>query len=191
MKTIAGAFFRASCEELADARGAEAGEHLDERGRARGVEVRARLVRDRLREQRLAGAGRAVEQQPLRNLRPERLEALRIAEEVDDLLELGADFLDAGNVGPRRRSTIPSSPCSAASCAASIPSNLQSRYAVKPSTMMKKTGSHADAKSRRSCSHCPTSEWCGKRMVSRRRVRPLVVVVVDVVVVVVVAASTT
>ena len=35
-------------EELADAGGAEAGEHLDERRRARGVEVRAGLVRDRL-----------------------------------------------------------------------------------------------------------------------------------------------
>src|SRR5207248_8158095 len=50
-------------EELADARRTEAGEHLDERGRARGIEVRTRLVRDRLREQRLAGAGRAVQEQ--------------------------------------------------------------------------------------------------------------------------------
>src|SRR5581483_5642923 len=58
-------------EELANARGAEAREHLDERGRARGVEVRAGLVRDRLREQRLAGAGRPVEEQSLRRLRAE------------------------------------------------------------------------------------------------------------------------
>ena len=43
-------------EELADAGGAEAGEHLDERGGALRVEGRARGVRDRLREQRLAGA---------------------------------------------------------------------------------------------------------------------------------------
>ena len=43
-------------EELADPRRAETREHLDERRRARGVEVRARLVGNRLREQRLAGA---------------------------------------------------------------------------------------------------------------------------------------
>ena len=82
-------------EELADARGAEAGEHLDERRRARGVEVRARLVRDGLREQRLAGAGRPVEQEALRHLRAEPLEALRVAQEVDDLHQLAR--------GPPRR----------------------------------------------------------------------------------------
>ena len=87
-------------EELADAGGAEAGEHLDERRRARGVEVRAGLVRDGLREQRLAGSGRPVEQEALRHLRAETLEPLRLAQEVDDLHQLGADFLDARDVGP-------------------------------------------------------------------------------------------
>jgi hypothetical protein len=43
-------------EELADPRGAEAGEHLDERRGALGVERGARLVRHRLGEQRLARA---------------------------------------------------------------------------------------------------------------------------------------
>src|SRR5213076_1688569 len=38
-------------------------------------EVRARLVRDGLGEQRLAGAGRPVQKQALRNLRAEPLEA--------------------------------------------------------------------------------------------------------------------
>ena len=59
-------------EELADAGGAEAGEHLDERRGALRVEARARLVRDRLRGERLAGAGRAVEEDPLRHPRAER-----------------------------------------------------------------------------------------------------------------------
>ena len=75
-------------EQLADARRAEAGEHLDERRGARRVEVRARLVGDRLREQRLAGPGRAVEQDALRHAGAEPLEALRVAQEVDDLLQL-------------------------------------------------------------------------------------------------------
>ena len=90
-------------EELADARGAEAGEHLDERGRALRVEARARLVGDRLREQRLAGAGRAVEEEALRHARAEPREPLRVAEEVDDLLELGLRVLDAGDVVERDR----------------------------------------------------------------------------------------
>jgi hypothetical protein len=46
-------------EQAPDARRAEAGEHLDERGGRLRVEVRARLVGDGLRQQRLAGAGRA------------------------------------------------------------------------------------------------------------------------------------
>ena len=64
-------------EELADARRTEAGEHLDEGGRARRVEARAGLVGERLREQRLAGAGRPVEQDPFRHACAEQLEALR------------------------------------------------------------------------------------------------------------------
>ncbi len=73
-------------EQLADPGGAEAGEHLHERRRALRVELRARLAGDRLREQRLARAGRPVEQDPLRNAGAEALEALRVAQEVDDLL---------------------------------------------------------------------------------------------------------
>ena len=58
-------------EQAPDARGAEAGEHLDERrGRLR-EEVRARLVGDGLGQQRLAGAGRAVQQDAARHRGPE------------------------------------------------------------------------------------------------------------------------
>src|SRR6185436_21194845 len=73
-------------EEAADARGAEAGEHLDERGRRLRVEGRAGLVGDRLGEERLAGARRPVEQHTGGDARAEALELPRIAQEVDDLL---------------------------------------------------------------------------------------------------------
>ena len=49
-------------EQAPDARGAEAGEHLDERGGRLGEELRAGLVRDRLGQQRLAGARRPVQE---------------------------------------------------------------------------------------------------------------------------------
>ena len=87
-------------EELADARRAEAGEHLDERRGARRVEVGARLVGGGLREQRLAGARWAVEQDPLRDARAEPLELLAVAEELDDLLELLLRLVRAGDVVP-------------------------------------------------------------------------------------------
>ena len=90
-------------EELADAGSAEPGEHLDERGGARRVEVRARLVRGRLREQRLAGAGRAVEQNALRHPGAELLELLAVAQELDDLLQLLLGLVGAGDVVPADR----------------------------------------------------------------------------------------
>src|SRR5581483_3113677 len=87
-------------EELANTRRTEPGEHLDERRRARRVEMRTRLVRNRLREERLARAGRPVQEQALRHLRAQSLEALRVAQEVDDLHQLRADLLDACDVVP-------------------------------------------------------------------------------------------
>src|SRR5439155_17739550 len=69
-------------EQAADAGGAEAGEHLDERRRRLAEERGPRLVRNGLREQGLAGAGRAVEQDALRHLRAEGAEALRLAQEL-------------------------------------------------------------------------------------------------------------
>ena len=58
------------------------------------------LVRDRLREQRLAGPGRAVQEDALRDRGAELLEALRVGEEVDDLAQLVLGLVDAGDVGP-------------------------------------------------------------------------------------------
>ena len=87
-------------EELADPRGTEAGEHLDEGRGALRVEVRAGRARDGLREERLPGAGRAVEQDSSRNPRPQALEALSVLEELDDLLELRLRLVEPGHVGP-------------------------------------------------------------------------------------------
>ena len=71
-----GLVFARDREQLADARGAEAGEHLDEGGGGLREELRAGLVRDGLGEQRLAGAGRPVQQDALGDLRAELAELL-------------------------------------------------------------------------------------------------------------------
>ena len=55
---------------------------------------------DRLGEQRLARAGRAVQQDALRHLGPELAEALRVAEELDDLAQLVLGLVGAGDVLP-------------------------------------------------------------------------------------------
>src|SRR3546814_18729324 len=53
-------------EHVADAAGADADEHFDEVRTRTGEEGAARFARNRAREQRLAGAGRAAEQPTLR-----------------------------------------------------------------------------------------------------------------------------
>ena len=88
-------------EEVADAAGADADEHLDEL-RARDREERhAGLARDGTRHQRLAGAGRPDEQNATRDARAEGIELLGVLEELDDFLELGLGLVDAGHVGER------------------------------------------------------------------------------------------
>ena len=85
-------------EQVAHPRGAHADDRLDElRGRQR-EERGVRLARHRPRQQRLAGPGRAVEQHPVRNARPEPGVALRVLEEVDDLDELVLGLVDPGHV---------------------------------------------------------------------------------------------
>src|SRR5262249_25589508 len=71
-------------EQVAHARGADADEHLDEVGAGDGEERHASLAGHRPREQRLTGAWRAVEQDALRDPRAERLELLRVLEELLD-----------------------------------------------------------------------------------------------------------
>ena len=99
----AGRVLLALLEQVADARGADADEHLDEVGAGDGEERHARLARDRAREQRLAGARRAHEQHALRDAAAEARELLRVLEEGDDLLELVLRLVDAR----RRRRTSP------------------------------------------------------------------------------------
>ena len=94
----AGGVLLALLEQVADARGADADEHLDEVGAADREERDVGFARDGAREQRLAGAGRAHEQHALGNAAAELLELLRFLEELDDLLELFLRFVDAGDV---------------------------------------------------------------------------------------------
>ena len=87
-------------EELPDPRSTEAGEHLDERRGALRVEVRSRRARDGLREQRLARARRPVQEDPAWHARAEALEALAVAEELDDLLQLRLGLVEPRHVRP-------------------------------------------------------------------------------------------
>ena len=85
-------------EEVADAAGADPDEHLDEVGAGDREERHAGLTGDRPREQRLAGAGRPVEQHALRDAGAERLEALGVLEELLDLVQLLNGLVDPGDV---------------------------------------------------------------------------------------------
>ena len=85
-------------EQLAHARRADAGIHLDEVGTAGGDEGHARFARHRPREQRLAGARRADEQDAARNPAADRREPRRVLQEVDDLADLVLGFVHAGDV---------------------------------------------------------------------------------------------
>ena len=85
-------------EEVAHARGADADEHLDEVGARDGEERHAGLAGDRAREQRLARSRRPVQQHALGDARAERLELLRVLEELLDLVELLDRLVSAGDV---------------------------------------------------------------------------------------------
>ena len=86
-------------EHVAHARRTHADEHLDEVGTRNAEERHLGLAGDRLGQQRLAGAGRADQQQAARNAAAEFLEFLRVFQEVDDLLDFFLGFVAAGHVG--------------------------------------------------------------------------------------------
>ena len=88
-------------EQVADAAGADADEHLDEVRAGDRVERHARLAGDRAGQQRLAGAGRAVQQHALGDLGADGLELGRLGEELLDLLELLDRLVDTRDVGER------------------------------------------------------------------------------------------
>ena len=85
-------------EHVADAARADADEHLDEVGAGDGEERHVGLAGDGAGEQRLAGAGRADQQHAARDAAAEALELLRVAQELDDLLEVFLGLVDAGDV---------------------------------------------------------------------------------------------
>ena len=93
-------------EQLADARGADAGVHLDEIRSAREEKRHLRFAGNRSREQRLAGSRRPDEQHALRNAAADRGEASGLAQEVDDLLHFLLRFVDAGDVGEGDRACV-------------------------------------------------------------------------------------
>ena len=88
-------------EEVTNAGGADADEHLDEVGPADRQERDLGLAGYRAGEKRLARAGRSHEERALRDLAAEPLELVRLAQELDDLLTAPASPLE----GPRRRRT--------------------------------------------------------------------------------------
>ncbi|CAM3908256.1 hypothetical protein STAL104432_30540 [Streptomyces albus] len=89
-------------EQVADAGGAHTDEHLDEVGAGDRVERHPGLAGDRAGQQRLTGAGRAVEQHTLGDLGADGLELCGLLEELLDLLEFLDGLVGAGHVGERR-----------------------------------------------------------------------------------------
>ena len=94
----AGARLLRLLEQVAHTRGADPDEHLDEVRAGDGEEGHACLTGDRAGEERLTGAGRAVEEHALRDPRAERLELLRVLEELLDLVQLLDRLVGAGDV---------------------------------------------------------------------------------------------
>ena len=88
-------------EQVTHARGADADEHLDEVRAGDREERHAGLAGDGARQQRLAGARRPVEQHALGDPRAERLELLRVLEELLDLVQLLDRLVDARDVAER------------------------------------------------------------------------------------------
>src|SRR5271165_1682203 len=94
--------FLGRLEHVANAAGTHANEHLDEfRARDR-VERHTGLTSDCPPQQRLAGARRTDQQNPLGNTAPKPLKLLRVFQELDDLIQLALGVLEPGNLLERR-----------------------------------------------------------------------------------------
>ena len=85
-------------KEVAHAAGADAHEHLDKVRTRDAKERHARLAGNGLSQQRLTGTRRTNQQNAARNLGTQFAIAVRIAQEVADLLELLDGLVHAGNV---------------------------------------------------------------------------------------------
>ena len=90
-------------EEVAHPGGADADVGVDEVRAREGEEGHARLARDGLGEQGLAGARRAVQGDAARHARAHAAEALRLLEEDDHLAQLLDRLVAAGDVGEAGR----------------------------------------------------------------------------------------
>ena len=97
----AGLLLAGVTEQPADARGADAGIHLYEIRTARRDERHAGFACHRSGKQRLAGAGRADQQDAPWDASANRGKASGVLEEVDDLLHLVLRFVYARDVGER------------------------------------------------------------------------------------------
>ena len=85
-------------EHVAHAARADADEHLDEVRARNREEGNVGLARDGARQQRLTRPGRPHEQHAARNTAAEPLELLRVAQELDDLLQVLLGLVDAGDI---------------------------------------------------------------------------------------------
>src|SRR5690606_4262213 len=85
-------------EHVADAAGADADEHLDEVRAGDGEERHVRLASNGAGEQRLAGARRADQQRAARTAAAKALTLLRVAQELDDFLEVGLGLVHASDI---------------------------------------------------------------------------------------------
>ncbi len=99
MKMMAGASLRAS-ENSRRMRAAPSPANISTNEPPTARRIRAGLVGHRLGQQRLARPRRAVQEHALGDLGAQRGEALGVAQELDDLLQLGLGVLDAGDVLP-------------------------------------------------------------------------------------------
>ena len=94
----AGGFLLGLAEEVADAAGADADEHLHEVGAGHGEEGDVGFAGDGFGQQGLTGSGRAHEQGALGDFAAQVGITLRVFEEFDDFLNLGLGFGEAGDV---------------------------------------------------------------------------------------------
>src|SRR6476619_5788022 len=84
----AGGVFLSLFKQVANTAGAHTHEHLDEIRTGDREERYTRFTGDCARQQRLAGTGRADQQDALGNPSAELLELLRLPQKFDDLLQL-------------------------------------------------------------------------------------------------------
>src|SRR5215471_7926919 len=93
--------FLSLLKHVADARGADANEHLHEIGTADGKERYVCFTRDGTRQQGFAGTGRADHQHAFGDTATEFLKFFRITQKLDQFLHFVLRFLYARHVAKR------------------------------------------------------------------------------------------